>query len=222
MEWSKEYSPAYTVLKVRLDPGEELWSQPGAMMLIRGSVEVGTESGGLGSALLRRLVGGESFFLNRFRAESPAEIWLVPNLPGDIEALELRGDEWVVQDTSYLAHHGDLKVSARFRGIRGLVAEGELFWLSVRGTGTLWVNSYGAIDRVEVPAGERITVDNYHFVAMPADTEYRVRKLGGMKTLFFGGEGLVIEVEGPAVLYLQTRTLPQLVAEIARRLPGSK
>jgi len=130
LDWSKMLGPAYTVLRVRLEPGEELWSEPGAMMLFRGEVEVKTESGGIGRALLRKLAGGESFFFNVFRAESPAEVWLVPGIPGDIEAIELRGDEWVIQDTSYLAHYGDIEVSAGFRGLRGLIAAGEVFWLT--------------------------------------------------------------------------------------------
>lgn len=219
MEWSKTLGPSYTVLRVRLEPGEEVWSEPGAMMLVRGEVEVKTTSGGLGRAFLRRLAGGESFFFNVFRAESPAEVWLVPGIPGDIEAIELHGDEWVIQDTSYLAHYGDVEVSAGFRGLRGLVAEGELFWLKARGRGVVWVNSYGGIARVDVAPGERVIVDNFHFVAMPASTEYSVRKLGGLKTLVFGGEGLVIEVEGPTTLYLQTRTLPPLARLLARFLP---
>ncbi|ALL02021.1 hypothetical protein Pyrde_1978 [Pyrodictium delaneyi] len=219
MRWDKTLGPAYTVLRVHLEPGEELWSEPGAMMLMKGDVEVKTTSGGIGRAILRKLAGGESFFFNIFRAHSPAEIWLVPETPGDIEAIELRDDEWLIQDTSYLAHYGDVEVSAGFRGIRGFIAEGELFWLKASGRGIVWINSYGGIERVEVPPGEKVIVDNFHFVAMPAFTRYNVRKIGGLKTLVFGGEGLVIEVEGPTVLYLQTRTLPPLARLLAKFLP---
>ncbi len=208
--------PAYSILRVHLDPGEELWSEPGAMVLLRGDIEVSTESGGLGAALKRRLFGGESFFLNRYRAGAGGgEVWLAPGVPGDIEAVEIDG-EWIVQDTSYLAHYGDVRVSAKFAGFKGLIAEGELFWVKVEGRGIVWLSSYGGIEAVEVAAGERLIVDNYHLVALPADARFEIRKFGGLKTFLFGGEGFVVEVEGPAKIYIQTRILPPLARLVAR------
>lgn len=219
MEWRVDYGPVYSVLKVRLGPGEEVWAEPGALMLLRGSVDVETTSGGFLRGLKRALLGGESFFLNRYVARGEAEVWFVPPVPGDIRGVELGGEEWVVQDTSYLAHAGDLVVDARFRGLRGLLAEGELFWLSVRGRGVLWVTSYGALEEVEVPAGETLVIDNYHLVAMPASTEFDVRRFGGLKSFLFGGEGLVLEVRGPARLLVQTRILPPFAHLLARFMP---
>ena len=220
MKWVKEHGPAYTVLKVSLETGESVYAEPGAMMLIRGDVEVSTESGGILSGLKRSLLGGESFFLNRYTAgPGGGEVWLVPGVPGDIAAIELSGDSWVIQDTSYLAHYGDVKVSTAFRGLRGLLTEGELFWLKAEGYGIVWVNSYGAIEEVEVAPGETLVVDNMHFVAMPESVDYRVRKLGGMKTFIFGGEGLVVEVHGPARVLVQTRILPPLARLLSRYLP---
>jgi uncharacterized protein (TIGR00266 family) len=222
MKWLKEHGPAYTVLKVFLEPGEEVHAEPGALMLLRGDVDVKTSSGGLAKALARRLLGGESFFINTYRARSSAEIWFVPPLPGDVEAIDLRGDEWIIQDTSYLAHSGDIDIGAKFTGFRGLIAEGEFFWLNAKGSGTLWVSSYGAIEKVNVGEGERLIIDNYHFVAMPAYTKYNVRKIGGLKTLFFGGEGLVIEVEGPTTVYVQTRILPPLARLLSKYISSNR
>ena len=219
MRWVKTQSPAYTLLKVWLEPGEALTAEPGAMVAIRGEVEVETSSGGVLRGIKRALFGGESFFLNTFRAVTPAEVWLAPGTPGDVEAIQLSGEDWVVQDTSYLAHHGDVEVSTAWRGFKGLLAEGELVWLKVSGRGTVWVSSYGGIEVLEVPPGEKAIVDNFHLVAMPASTEYRVTKIGGLKTLFFGGEGLVLEVQGPARLLVQTRILPPLARLLAKYLP---
>ena len=220
MEWRVERGPAYSVLKVWLEPGEEVWAEPGAFMYGRGRFRVETTSGGVLRGLLRALAGGESFFLNRFVAEERAELWFAPPLPGDIAVLELEpGREWIVQDTSYLAHHGEVDVGVAWRGLRGLLAEGELVWLKLRGRGLAWVNAFGAIERVEVPPGEEVVVDNFHFVAMSGDAEYRISKIGGLKTFLFGGEGLVVRVRGPATLYLQTRMLPELARLLASYMP---
>jgi len=221
LEWRIDHGPVYSVLKVRLEPGESVWAEPGAMMLIRGSVDVETSSGGIFSGLKRALLGGESFFLNRYTASGarPAEVWLVPGVPGDIYGVELRSDRWLVQDTSYLAHAGNIEIDTKYQGFRGLLAEGELFWLKAEGRGVLWVSSYGAIEEVEVPPGETLIVDNYHLVAMPYDTDYTISKVGGLKTFLFGGEGFVVEIRGPARVLVQTRILPPFAELLARFLP---
>lgn len=63
----RDSGPAYTIPRVHLEPGEELWSEPGVMMLMKGDIEVKTTSGDRGHAILCKLAGGESFF-NIFRA----------------------------------------------------------------------------------------------------------------------------------------------------------
>jgi uncharacterized protein (AIM24 family) len=59
-----EGRPAYSILKVWLEPGESITVEPGSYMLHRGEVEVSTETGGIGGAIARRLFGGESVFLH--------------------------------------------------------------------------------------------------------------------------------------------------------------
>ncbi|MEB2836831.1 MAG: TIGR00266 family protein [Desulfurococcales archaeon] len=216
MEWTVEKGPAFSVLKVRLSPGEAVTAEPGAMMLIRGDVSVETKSRGILKGILRSLAAGESFFLNTYRANGPAEVWFVPPMPGDIAAIELKGDEWVIQDMSYLAHAGDVDVSVAWRGFKGLVTEGELVWVKASGRGTVWVNSYGAIDKVRVAPGERVVIDNFHFVAMPSNVNYKITKVGGLKTFLFGGEGIALEVWGPAEVLVQTRMLPGFARILAR------
>ncbi|HID82391.1 MAG TPA: TIGR00266 family protein, partial [Thiotrichales bacterium] len=125
--------------------------------------------------------------------------------------LELGDKALIVQDTSYLAHYGDVDISIAWRGLRGVLAEGELFWLKLKGRGGVWLNSYGSIDKIELKPGERIIVDNFHFVALTEGTKWKIRKFGGWKSFLLGGEGLVVEVEGPGTILIQSRVLPQLV-----------
>lgn len=219
MRYVVEGRPAYSILKVQLEPGESITVEPGSYMLHFGEVEVKTSTGGLLGAIARRIAGGESFFLNTFTARSRAEIWIAPGTPGDIVAIELRGGELLIQDTSYLAHYGDVKLGVGWRGLKGLIVEGELVWLKASGFGIVFVNSYGGIESIELKQGEKATIDNMHFVAMDATVKWNVRKLGGLKTLFLGGEGVVIDVEGPGRVWVQTRILPPLAQLLARFLP---
>ncbi len=219
MRWSVESRPSYSVLKVFLEPGESVTAQAGALLLVKGSVDVKTHTGGFLKAFLRAALGGESLFLNTYRARERSELWFAPEVPGDITYIELGGEPWVLQDSSYLAHWGEVSISVAWRGFRGFLAQGEFVWLKAEGRGGIWVNSFGAIEKIEVKPGERIVIDNLHFVAMPATTRYRIRKFGGLKTFVFGGEGLVVEVEGPASIYVQTRTLPPFAYAIRRYSP---
>ncbi len=57
-------------------------------------------------------------------------------------------------------------------------------------------------------------VDNFPFVAMDEQARFRVRPFGGVKSTLLGGEGLVVEVEGPARLWVQTRHLGGLVDKL--------
>jgi len=221
MRWRVEYSPTYSLLKVELNPGESVTAEAGAMVLMKGDVKVKTHTGGLAKALLRGIFGGESIFLNTYTAESPAELWFAPSVPGDIAYIPLAGSGYIVQDMSYLAHHGDIDISVAWRGLKGLLAEGELVWLKLEGVGGAWVNAYGGLSRVDLKPGEKIIVDNFHFVAMNEDIKWRVKKFGGWKSFFLGGEGLVLEVEGPGTVYVQTRILPPLARLIRKYMPSS-
>jgi uncharacterized protein (AIM24 family) len=59
--------------------------------------------GGVLSGLKRSLLGGESFFINTFRASAAGEVTFAPPLPGDIMHIALTGGALMVQSTSYLA-----------------------------------------------------------------------------------------------------------------------
>ena len=48
-------------------------------------------------------------------------------------------------------------------------------------------------------------------MALNLDADYKVIKFGSLKSTLLGGEGLVMEINGPAVVCFQTKNKPQLV-----------
>jgi len=223
MEWNIEVKPSYSILKVKLKPGEAVHAEPGAMVYMSTGIAVETKAqGGVLKGLLRTMFGGESFFINTFRAVGESEVWLAPSLPGDIHYIELKGSAVYVQDTSYLAHHGDVDVSVAWRGFKGLLAEGELIWLKLSGRGGVWVTSYGGIQEVVLKPGEKAVVDNFHLVAMDETVKWNIRKFGGLKSFLFGGEGIVVELTGPGRVLIQTRSLPPFIELIAKYIRVQK
>jgi len=218
MEWEKEFDPAFSVLKVKLNPGEVITAEAGAMVLMKGDVKVKTEAkGGILKALGRKLFGGGTFFMNDYYAEHDSgEVWLVPALPGDIAYVKLDNSEIHVQDLGYLAHHGNIDVGVKFKGFKGFFGAGEVIWLRMTGTGGVWISGYGGVKEIDLGPGEKILIDNFHALAIEHTVKWKIRKFGGIKSFLFGGEGLIIEAEGPGKVYVQTRILPELIRLIAK------
>jgi len=219
MEWKVDFAPSYSILKIKLRPGEVVIAEPEAMVATLGDIKVETKmKGGFLKALARKVFAGESMFMNTYiGGDKGGEIWLAPPVPGDIKYIELKNSELHVQDFAYLAHHGDIEAGVKFKGFKGLLAGGGgVFWLKLKGTGGVWICGYGGIDEIELKPGEKITVDNFHALAIEHTVDWKIKKFGGWKTFILGGEGLAIEAKGPGRVYIQSRTLPSLV-ELLRR-----
>ena len=94
-----------------------------------------------------------------------------------------------------------------------------LFLLRVQGSGDLFLSSYGAIHTKELRHGEKYIVDTGHMVAFDESVNYRVTRVGGLKSTFFSGEGLVCELTGPGNIYLQSRSDDAFLTWLIPRIP---
>lgn len=208
-------APNFALLKVTFEaPGEHVVAESGAMVAMGGDIDVKTAMrGGLLAAAKRRVLGGESIFQNTFSARAPGQqLFLAPPPEGDLRARVLApGETFFLQSGAYVAHVGDeLKLETQWGGVRGFFGGIGLFLLRLVGPGTVFFGSYGALHEVSVgPDG--YTADTGHIVAFTQGFDYSVRPFGGMKGLFFSGEGLVCDFTGAGSLLLQTRS-PQSLA----------
>ena len=226
MEWEVTDSPTFSLLKVKLSQGEQIFAESGAMVYVKGNVDVETVAyGGFKKALLRSLFGGESLFFNSYTAlDDNVELGLAPVAPGDIKYLELTGSRgYIVQDMAYLAHHGSVDIDVTWKGLRGLLAQGELFYLRFTGVGGVWVSSCGAMKVIELGPGEEIVVDNFQLVAFEETVSWEIKLFGkSLKTKLLGGEGVVVRLRGPGKIIIQTRSIPSFVEFLRRFLPVNR
>ncbi|HRA48770.1 MAG TPA: TIGR00266 family protein [Thermomicrobiales bacterium] len=217
------YSPAYSLAKVALQPGEQLRAESGAMVSMSGGIRIETQAtGGFMKSLSRAVLGGESFFQNTFHADSGGEVTLAPRLPGDIMVFDLDNHEALVQSGSYLGSSTGITIDAKWGGAKSFFASEGLFMLKCTGSGPLIISSYGAIHRVTILAGESYVVDTGHIVGFPTTMTYSVRKAGSLKSTVFGGEGLVCEFQGPGDLFLQTRSPSEFLSWLIPLLPNNR
>ena len=107
-----------------------------------------------------------------------------------------------------------------YDGITDEIAKG-LIVLKVSGHGEVLVASYGAIESRELQPGEQITVDTGHVVAWSEGVTYQVRKVGNWKSTFLSGEGLVVDLTGPGVVYTQSRSQEAFLSWLIPKLPKS-
>jgi uncharacterized protein (TIGR00266 family) len=203
--------PSFANIVVRLNAGDKIIAEAGAMTSMTTTVRVDTKwSGGIFRAILKRIFGGESLFVNVFTTTSEGDLRLTQPLPGDIECITLNGTTMFLQAGAFLACEPGVKLGLSWAGWRMLVAREGLFRLKVSGNGRVWFGAYGGIFQREID-GEYI-VDTGHLVAYEPTIKVRVGMAGGIFTSFFSGEGLVTRLNGPGKIYLQSRSFDGLAA----------
>ena len=135
------HSPGASAARVRLDSGETLTAEGGSMIALGGevSLETSTHQKGGGGGILKaakRLLGGESFFLNHYTAGvSGGEVWLAQTLPGDMMKFALEGQTLIVQAGSFVACSAGVGMEVGWQGFKNFLSGESLFWLRVGGTG---------------------------------------------------------------------------------------
>ena len=219
MDYEILHKPSYALARIRMNSREQIQAETGAMVSMSDSVRMETSTrGGIFGGLRRSVLGGESFFVNTFTAEQAGEVTVAPSLPGDIEALELRGETLLVQSGSFLAATMNIEVDSQWGGAKSFFSREGLFLLRCSGRGLLFLSSYGAIHRIDLDRGERYTVDNGHMVACDDSVKYEVGRSGGWKTTLLGGEGLVCKLEGPGRFYMQTRSEDAFISWLSPKI----
>jgi len=203
------HQPSFALAVVELQSEQSILAEAGAMVSMSANVELQSQmKGGLMGAL-KRAVGGESAFVSTFTARGgPGEVSFAPGAPGDIAAIEMSNQMFMVQSSSYLAGDASLTVDTKWGGAKTFFGGEGLFVMQVSGTGLLLLTSFGAIHRRTLKPGERYVVDTGHLVAWEASMQYSLRKAAsGFFRTMVSGEGIVAEFAGPGELLIQTRNL---------------
>ncbi|HLM75251.1 MAG TPA: TIGR00266 family protein, partial [Polyangiaceae bacterium] len=169
-------------------------------------------------ALLRKFIGGETFFVNHFSSPQGGFVWLAPSLSGGIKHIPLQSSTMMFSAGSYLASAGDIDLKMRWGGLRAILSKEGAFFVEARGTGEVWVTSYGAIE--EVYCNGSYIVDNGHIVGFDSNLTFNIKSAGGGLLGFMAsGEGLVCEFQGTGRILIQTRNTGSLVSWLTPMLP---
>ena len=201
---------AFQSAVAHFQPGDRLVSESGAMVRATGNVEVDvtTRSKGGGGILsgIKRLLGGDSFFLSTYESTDGAagEVGLASVLPGEVRTIDISpGVEWKLAGGSFLAAGGEVELDSEFQGLGGMFGGESLFFLKIMGEGTVLVGAFGSLREVEVEG--KMTIDTGHLVAYESTLSYRISKAGNSWfQSMLAGEGFVFEFEGRGRVLVQS------------------
>ncbi len=217
------YPGTNSMVEFKLEQGEHIKAESGAMVAMSNSIDVeGKMEGGILGGLGRMLTGEKFFFQTLTANRGAGSVILAPSTPGDIVLLELDGSvEYNVQKDGFLAGEDSIYVNPTMQNIAQGFFSGEGFFiLKIGGRGKLVLSSFGAIHEVSLAPGEEYIIDNNHLVAWPATTSYRIDKASkGWISSFTSGEGLVCRFSGPGKVYIQTRNTPSFGSWLRKLIP---
>lgn len=212
MEYSIDHKPSYSLLDLRLDPGDVLVTDSGAMAWMEGPLQVKTAArGGVLQGIKRKLLAGESFFQNTYTATGDgARLALAPGPAGDVVAHSMVDEELFLEKGAYLASDTGITVDSKFGGLKGFFNEG-VFILRCSGTGLLFFHAYGDVQEVQVD-GEYL-VDNGFAVAWEPSLQYRLTRARKIRSFLFGDQ-LLLRFSGRGKVWVQSRS-PRALANWA-------
>lgn len=224
MDVTVRHAPSFAVARLALGPGEAVNAESGAMMATSAGVEIESKTrGGLKGAFKRSVLGGESVFVSSFTAPS-AGGWVdvAARLPGDVVTLPVDGGLNVARG-GYLAADEGVQIDSKWGGLKNLAGGEGGFLVRVEGRGQVVLAAYGAIDVVELEAGEAFVLDSGHMVAYEDGVQFSIRKVAkGLIQSVKSGEGLVFEFQGPGRVWTQSRNPGEFIGWLTAELPFSR
>ncbi|NMO19757.1 TIGR00266 family protein [Pyxidicoccus fallax] len=225
------YGEDLQFVEVELDPNEAAVAEAGTLMYMEDGIEMETifgdgsekKSGFLGSLLGagKRLLTGESLFTTVFlnRGGGKRKVAFAAPYPGKIIPVNLAklGGELIAQKDSFLAAAKGVSLGIAFQKKLGTgLFGGEGFIMQrLQGDGLAFIHAGGTLHERTLGPGEMLRVDTGCIVAFQPTVDYDIQMVSGIKTAFFGGEGLFFAtLRGPGKVWLQSLPFSRLAGRI--------
>ncbi len=215
----------FPVVSCRLQAGETMICESGAMTWMDPCIKMETKGGGLGK-MFGRMVTGENMFQNHYVAEADGEIAFGTSFPGEIRAVELTGGRTIIaQKSSFLAATEGVQMEVFFQKKLGAgFFGGEGFIMQkIFGEGIVFIEIGGGAEEMTLGPGQQKFIDTGYLVMMDDTCQMDITTVSGIKNALLGGEGLFnTVVTGPGKIILQTLPESTLIAKIASAVSVKK
>ncbi len=225
------------IVEVELDPGETVVAEAGAMNYMEDGIifeaRMGdgseTDTGLMGKLFGagKRMLSGEGIFMTHFtnQGQGKKRAAFAAPYPGKIIPVNLgeSGGELFCQKDAFLAAAMGTSISiaftksfgAGFFGGTGFILE------KLSGDGMVFFHAGGTVVKKEL-RGETIRVDTGCLAAFCGNINYDIQRAGGLKSMFFGGEGLFLTtLSGYGTVWLQSLPFSRLADRIIASAPAA-
>lgn len=238
------YGHDIQVLEIELDPGESVIAEAGTMVYMEEAIAWDTRMGdgsepdqGFFGKLLQagsRMITGESLFITHFThngSYGKAHVGFSAPYPGTIMPIDLRTmpQGLIVQKDGFLAAARGTKLAIHFNQRLGAgFFGGEGFILQkITGDGKAFIHAGGTVIEKQLN-NEVLRVDTGCVVAFEPGIDFSVARAGNLKSMIFGGEGLMLAtLRGTGRVWLQSMPVKKLIQALmpnggnARKESGS-
>ena len=223
------------IVEIELDPGETVIAEAGAMNYMDDGISFEAkmgdgskpDTGVLGKLLNvgKRVLTGESLFITHFTntGYNKKRVAFAAPYPGKIVQIDMTkfNEELLCQKDAFLCAALGIEVGIAFTKRLGAgFFGGEGFILQrLRGDGMAFVHAGGTVIKKELK-GETIRVDTGCLVAFTSEIHYNIELVGGLKSMFFGGEGLFLAtLSGSGTVFLQSLPFSRMADRILQHAP---
>ncbi|RMG29055.1 MAG: TIGR00266 family protein [Gammaproteobacteria bacterium] len=225
------------MVEIELDPGETVIAEAGAMNYMEDGITFETRMGdgseaeqGLMGRLFsagKRMLTGESLFLTHFtnHADGKRRVAFASPYPGSILALDMGriGADVLCQKDAFLCAALGTRLDIAFsRRLGAGFFGGEGFVLErIQGDGMAFIHAGGTVVEKTL-AGETLRLDTGCLVAFTEGIDYDIEMVSGLKSMFFGGEGLFLAtLRGHGRVWIQSLPFSRLADRILEHAPAA-
>ena len=218
--------PKYTIkdksgnshVEFTLDAGEKIFAQPYYLSYMDANVNLTTKNrASLVSGIKRLLFTSTSLYTSIYTAKKDdCKLGFASFLPGQIVSIKINpGEEFIAKQSTVICMTENVHISTSLN-LKGIVVSEDLFNVRVyvdansKEPGMFWLAPYGGYEKMAIPAGESMIVDNGMFLCINKNTSFSIAKFAGWMDSWLSGEGLGLRFHGPCELYIQNRNIGDL------------
>jgi uncharacterized protein (TIGR00266 family) len=225
------------MVEIELDPGETVIAEAGAMTYMENDIAFDTKMGdgsepdqGFMGKLFsagKRAITGESLFMTHFTntGQGKQHVGFSSPYPGSIipvNMANLPGGGILCQKDAFLAAALGTKIDIAFnRKLGAGFFGGEGFILErLQGDGMAFIHAGGTVIEKQL-VNDTLRLDTGCLVAFSDGIDYDIEMSKGLKSMFFGGEGLFLAtLRGTGTVWIQSLPFSRLADRIIEHAPS--
>lgn len=223
------------MVEVELDPNETVVAEAGAMNYMEEGITYEAKMGdgsdpdaGFMSKVFgagKRMITGESLFMTHFHNQGSGKqrVSFSAPFPGKIIPLDMTkyGEQIICQKDSFLCAALGTKIDIAFnRKLGAGFFGGEGFILQrLQGDGMAFMHAGGTVIEKQLN-NETLRIDTGCVVGFSRGIDYDIQMVKGLKSMFFGGEGLFLAtLKGTGTVWIQSLPFSRLADRVLEHAP---